>query len=121
MSEDVKRKDRSGDQPLPVPNDGPSMHDLVCVDLEARWTARLSPGIVIDMQVRKQLGLDRYGSLLQAGNGRDALLDLYEELLDAVVYARQVQEERGAKDIGLVYQELLTLLICVRRLRDESS
>ena len=38
------------------------------------------PGIVSDMQARKQLGLERYGSILQAYNGRDSLLDLYEEL-----------------------------------------
>ncbi len=118
MSENIKPKDRPGDQPLPVPNDGPSMHDLVCADLEGRWTARLSPRIVSDMQARKQLGLERYGSLLQAHNGRDALLDLYEELEDAVVYAKQVQVERGTVDIGTVYDSLITALIVIRRLRD---
>ena len=128
MSENVKRKDRPGDQPLPVPSDGPSMHDLVCADLDARWTHRLSTGIVSDLLARKQLGLERYGSLLQAHNGRDALLDLYEELLDALVYARQVREETGTagewpglEAIVPVYDSLLTLLIQVRRLRDECS
>lgn len=118
MSENIKPKDRPGDQPLPVPNDGPSMHDLVCADLEARWTARLSPGIVSDMQARKQLGLERYGCLLQKNNGRDAKLDLYEELLDAVAYAKQVQVERGGVDISTVYDSLITALIVVRRLRN---
>ncbi len=113
-----KRKDRPGDQPLPVPSDGPSMHDLVCADLEARWTARLSPRIVADMQARKQLGLERYKTLLQADNGRDSLLDLYEELEDAVAYAKQVQVERGGVDISTVYDSLITALIVVRRLRD---
>ena len=59
------------------------------------------------MQARKQLGLERYDSLLQAHNGRDSLLDLYEELLDAAVYARQVQEERDSLDILSVYEALL--------------
>ncbi len=67
-----------GTQPLPVPNDGPSMHDLVIKDMEAR----------------KAFGLAKYGALLQAGNGRDALQDLYDELLDAIVYTRQLLEER---------------------------
>ncbi len=72
--------DSSSEQPMPLPNDGPSMHDLVCQD----------------MMARKALGLSRYGSLLQANNGRDALRDLYEELLDAACYIRQLIEERDA-------------------------
>jgi len=67
-----------GTQPLPVPNDGPSMHDLVIRDMEAR----------------KAFGLHKYGAILQANNGRDALTDLYEELIDALVYLRQLIEER---------------------------
>lgn len=69
---------RPEDQPLPVPNDGPSMHDrLIVMILE-----------------RKQLGLSRYGSLLQAHNGRDALRDALEELVDLGVYLLQAIEER---------------------------
>jgi hypothetical protein len=121
---EVKRKDRSGDQPLPVPNDGPSMHDLVCADLESGWTHRLTSEVAADLQARKQLGLDRYGSLLQAGNGRDALLDLYEELEDSAVYAKQwlTENPSSAGDyagIEFVYGIVLTCLIRVRRLRDE--
>jgi hypothetical protein len=120
MSEDIKRKDRPGDQPLPVPNDGPSMHDLVCADLQAMCMSGWPTGIAGDLQARKRLGLERYGSLLQAHNGRDALRDLYEELLDATVYACQAkEEEHGPPGIVPVYESLLTLLIQVRRLRDE--
>jgi len=122
MSEAAKRKDRPGDQPLPAPNDGPSMHDLVCADLWRDGAAgKLEDAVIADLQARRQLGLDRYGSLLQAHNGRDALLDLYEELQDAVVYARQVREE-GREDPGAVrrmYIELLLMLLRVRSLRDE--
>lgn len=75
--------DRNG-APMPVPNDGPSMHDLACGDL----------------QRRKALGLARYGAPLQAFNGRDALNDLYEELMDALVYLRQAIEERNALQAG---------------------
>ena len=119
MSE-IKRKDRPGDQPLPVPSDGLSMHDLVCADLAAGGMAG-SAGIAADLQERKQLGLARYGSLLQAHNGRDALRDMYEELEDAAVYARQALEESASSDRVAVYDSLLTLLIKVRRLRDEHS
>jgi hypothetical protein len=69
------------DQPAPQRTDGPSMHDLV----------------IADMYERKQVGKDRYGTILQAHNGRDAMVDLYQELLDACVYIRQLIEERVAQ------------------------
>lgn len=47
-----------------------------------------------DLEARKQLGLKRYGSLLQPNNGRDNLQDAYEEALDLVVYLRTEIEER---------------------------
>lgn len=66
------------DQPAPVPNDGPPIQDLV----------------IEDMEERKRIGQARYGTLLQAHNGRDALVDLYQELLDACCYIRQLIAER---------------------------
>jgi hypothetical protein len=89
-------RQRPGDQQLPVPNGGPSMHDLVIADLDG-WPEAMSVRNAIRdlLAERKRLGVERYGSLLQAGNGRDARRDLLEELADAAVYARQVQEERG--------------------------
>lgn len=45
---------------------------------------------------RKTLGLTRYGTTLQAFNGRDALRDAVEEVTDLLVYLLQVREERDA-------------------------
>lgn len=66
------------DQPPPVPNDRPSVWDLV----------------IADMRERDGVGQARYGTPLQAHNGRDALVDAYQEALDLVVYLRQAIEER---------------------------
>jgi hypothetical protein len=66
---------REGDQPLPVVNDRPDIQSMVIADIEAR----------------------RYGTALQAHNGRDMLRDLYEELLDAATYIRGVIEERDSE------------------------
>lgn len=74
-------KVREGDQALPLPADGPSMQDLVLADIEAR----------------KAIGLQRYGQLLKADDGRDNLRDLYEELLDAAIYARKELYRRDGK------------------------
>ena len=74
-------KDRPGDQPLPIATNSPFMQDLVQKDIEAR----------------KQVGLQRYGTLLQANNGRDFLLDAYEEALDLCMYLRGCLYERDGK------------------------
>lgn len=73
-------------QDAPIPSDLPSMHDLV----------------IQDIQARKEFGLKKYGSLLQPFNGRDAFLDLYEELLDFMVYLRQIRFERDSLIKNLV-------------------
>lgn len=64
-------------QEPPKSNDNKSAHDLV----------------IEDMAARKQFGLKKYGTLLQPGNGRDALQDAYEEALDLCVYLRTKIEE----------------------------
>jgi len=50
--------------------------------------------VLKDMEDRRQHGIDKYGTPLQVNNGRDALIDLYQEILDAAVYARQAIEEK---------------------------
>ena len=69
------------DQPPPIANDRHGVWSLV----------------IKDMQARDQLGRERYGSHLQPFNGRDALVDLYQELLDAAAYCRQLIFERDHK------------------------
>lgn len=66
-------------QPAPTPNASPPI-----------WEQ-----IVADMIARDEMGRRKYGTPLQAGNGRDALQDLYEELLDAVAYTKQAILERN--------------------------
>ena len=63
---------------MPIKNDSTPIVDLV----------------ITDIINRKQEGIKRYGTPLQANNGRDALLDAYEEALDLAIYLRQVIEEQ---------------------------
>lgn len=67
------------DQPPPKPNNSTAVWDLVLADIHER----------------DRLGAERYRTRLQPFNGRHALTDLYQELLDAVAYVRQtIEEER---------------------------
>lgn len=65
--------------PPPVANDFPAV-----------W-----PLVIDDMKARDAMGRAKYGTPLQPFNGRKPLQDLYEELLDAVVYTKQELIERA--------------------------
>lgn len=52
--------------------------------------------VIEDMEARRRLGIARYGTPLQPHNGRDALVDAYQEALDLAVYLRQAIAERNA-------------------------
>jgi hypothetical protein len=65
-------------QPDSVPNNNPSVQDLV----------------VVDLQRRKAQGQQKYGTVLQGHNGRDPLIDAYQEALDLCQYLRQALFEK---------------------------
>lgn len=48
-----------------------------------------------DLIHREQVGIATYGTPLFPYNGRNALLDAYEECLDMAVYLRQALTEQG--------------------------
>lgn len=67
------------DQTKPVVNDKlPFVWDLVKKDFDDR----------------DEVGRIRYNTRLQPHNGRDALVDAYQEALDLVVYLRQALFEK---------------------------
>lgn len=49
--------------------------------------------VAADIQARKEVGLKKYGTVLQANNGRNSMLDAYQEGLDMANYLRQSIEE----------------------------
>jgi hypothetical protein len=65
-------------QKAPKKNKTPAMWDLVMADIKER----------------DKNGKAKYGVRLQAFNGRDATIDAYQEVLDLIVYFRQLVEEK---------------------------
>lgn len=55
------------------------------------------PHVIRDLQDRADEGKKKYGTMLETENGRDALMDAYQEALDLVMYLRQTILERDAK------------------------
>lgn len=79
------------EQPTPTHQPGvPSVQSAVRQDLEAR----------------ERLGITRYGTRLQPHNGRNALRDLYEELLDACCYLKQELIERESASFDTLTDRL---------------
>lgn len=69
-------------QPLPKNSDNyPAMWDLVRKDITDR----------------ESYGRNKYNTDLKPFNGRDVLIDAYQEALDLVVYLRQLIFERDNK------------------------
>ena len=50
--------------------------------------------VIEDFKRRDAMGRRKYGTTLQSHNGRDAMMDLLQELEDAVMYLKQVMVER---------------------------
>lgn len=53
------------------------------------------PRVLSDMRDRDTVGRERYGTPLTSGNGRDHLIDAYQEMLDACVYLMNELDEHG--------------------------
>ena len=49
------------------------------------------------------MGIEKYGTVLQPNNGRNALVDAYQEALDLAVYLRQRIEEDKLNDKHTIY------------------
>lgn len=97
MSEPTKV--RPGDQVLPTGDTSiPDDQSLVIADIERR----------------RQVGIERYGQGHRPFNGRNTLLDGYEEILDLLVYWRSLLRAREANRERLI--EVVT--VALRRLPD---
>ena len=69
----------------PEPDPKPSTHPAV-------WSL-----VIEDMRARDEMGAKRYRTRLQPFNGRRALVDAYQEVLDLAVYLRQlIYEEENS-------------------------
>lgn len=83
-------------QPKPISGDG---------------SALVLPHVLADLQARADWGLAKYQTYLRTHNGRDAMVDLYQELLDAVMYVKQVMLERETVDDQLARLRSLVISI----------
>jgi hypothetical protein len=58
--------------------------------------AEVTEQVVADLRARSAMGERKYGTVLRVANGRDALMDAYQEALDLCQYLKQALMEREA-------------------------
>jgi hypothetical protein len=94
-------------QPMPT-GDGVDVAVEVAKDLRTRSLEHIAE----DTEARIRLGEKKYGTRLKAHNGRDAMLDLYQEVLDGINYAKQLVIED--KDDETFYNCLVDLACLIK-------
>lgn len=110
-------------QDAPKPNDNAALWPLLMEEVRTGNSSFAVEYVIPDMEKRHQKGLESYGVALQPHNGRDALLDAYEEALDMAVYLKQACVENPHRGYFMFYREALNLAISLRAelyLRDGS-
>lgn len=81
------------EQPAPIKNEHPAMWDVVVSEIDKLVFANpfqrdsLSK-LLIDIKERDAFGLLKYGTRLRPFNGREFLIDAYQESMDLTVYLR---------------------------------
>ena len=92
-------------EPPPTPGTGDVWQSVI---------DRLPPGKLRDACVdRRAFGLKKYGTVLQANNGRDWRTDALQEALDLIAYSAQgeIEEDPEAAAVSIRAQELAELLL----------
>lgn len=103
-------------QPPPTKNDHPNIINLVIADVIDMGPRNEEAGLFVrDIMARGEIGFAKYGTYLQPHNGRDTLIDLYQELVDAVKYMRVLMYENDNHTLHYDYRSLMQLAISTRK------
>jgi hypothetical protein len=114
--------DKIIDQPAPIhqPDRVPVWNEVI-KDVIEKFKFSITPTLVVirevldDMAARDAVGRERYGTPLTTHNGRDHVVDAYQELLDAVVYLKTGMLE-SIPIPPTLYMRLLEDIVFVRRM-----
>jgi hypothetical protein len=99
-------------EPAPRSGIGPDLWPLVCTDLRADFSD--IEAMCRDCMGRHEFGVAKYGKPLRKDNGRDAIVDAYQEALDCAVYLRQALSE--GHDVLNEYNLTLRLAVNIHRI-----
>lgn len=114
-------------EPDPVPTSATPTWELVISYMETLRAGYPHPSIidsvVVDMKERDAFGRQKYGTPLQYNNGRNHLVDAYQEALDRVVYLRNELERlfhashppfERIKSVVVAYEKAIDVMMIVK-------
>lgn len=112
------------DQPPPIPTDRRPAWDIVIEyvrkrrDDNAYGSTGVMDRVLADMRERDAVGRQRYGVALTSRNGRDQLIDAYQEICDACVYIAAALDEHdvGPETLSVTSRPDGWHLFCVQQL-----
>lgn len=84
-------------QPPPQPGVGDMWQQVI----DRCYADGTAPDIIAIFEKRREMGLAKYKTPLQAGNGRNPLRDLLDETLDRIVYIEQAITEQPGRSASL--------------------
>lgn len=88
--------DLNAPQPAPLPSARTPTWELVIAYARASYTdCNWLKSVLADMHVRDYQGRAKYGVPLASDNGRDHLIDAYQEIMDFAVYLASELDRRG--------------------------
>jgi hypothetical protein len=116
MSTEIKPYDAAAPQPTPTGNG----IDVAVVAAERLKALGLNE-IAEDIEARIRLGERKYGTRLKAFNGRDAYMDLYQEVLDGINYSQQCVIEHPSDEADGFFETLVALAVEVQKACKKST
>ncbi len=103
-------------EPQPAPKPGATdVWPLVIADVLQNMPAVIAADLAADMRERDAAGRQKYGTPLQAENGRDHLVDAYQEALDLCVYLRAAWMTASEPRLWARYLMALRLVVDLKR------
>lgn len=107
-------------QPAPKESDHPRVADLVANDIKSIDSKFPYNLLHEDTYDRDEFGYKKYGMYLHPFNGRDALTDAYQEMVDGMKYTRQdlyqQMKETGTVDIE-AWDDYIQMIKIAARMR----
>lgn len=101
------------DQPSPQPGGMVVLDETICY---VEFMGSLQ--IAADLRARAEMGMRRYGTPLMTHNGRDAVMDCYQECLDALMYITQAKLEFSPEESQELSRVRLYLYVATDWLRE---
>lgn len=111
---------RNAPQPPPTAGEGPEVWPLIYDSTRLV----LPDWLRADMRERHELGRAKYGTGLRVWNGRDCIVDAYQEALDLAVYLTQAQQRIGSPGLvalNLARHQALQLCVWLGQLAREAK